>query len=53
MILLLPSVIVHELVHLIEPNHTTIFWQQVGRVLPEYEQRKTWLAEQGGAYISL
>jgi predicted metal-dependent hydrolase len=56
-ILLPPSVIdyviVHELVHLIEPNHTPIFWQQVGRVLPEYEQRKTWLAEQGGAYVSL
>jgi predicted metal-dependent hydrolase len=56
-ILLPPSVIdyviVHELVHLIEPNHTPLFWQQVGRVLPDYEQRKTWLAEQGGAYVSL
>jgi predicted metal-dependent hydrolase len=56
-ILLPPSVIdyliVHELVHLIEPNHTPVFWQQVGRVLPDYEQRKLWLAEQGGAYVSL
>lgn len=56
-ILLPPSVIdyviVHELVHLIEPNHTPIFWQQVGRVLPDCEQRKTWLAEQGGTYVSL
>jgi predicted metal-dependent hydrolase len=56
-ILLPPSVIdyviVHELVHLTEPNHTPLFWQQVGRVLPDYEQRKTWLAEQGGAYVSL
>jgi hypothetical protein len=41
-------VIVHELVHLIEPNHTPLFWQQVGRVLPDYEQRKIWLAEKGG-----
>jgi predicted metal-dependent hydrolase len=56
-ILLPPSVIdyviVHELVHLIEPNHTPLYWQQVGRVLPDYEQRKTWLAEHGGAYVSL
>lgn len=55
-ILLPPSVIdyvvVHELVHLIEPNHTPVFWQQVGRVLPDYVQRKTWLAEKGGAYVS-
>lgn len=56
-ILLRPSVIdyviVHELVHLIEPNHTSLFWQHVGRVLPDYKQRKTWLAEQGGAFVSL
>jgi predicted metal-dependent hydrolase len=56
-ILLPPSVIdyviVHELVHLIEANHTPLFWQHVGRVLPDFELRKTWLAEQGGAYVSL
>jgi predicted metal-dependent hydrolase len=46
-------VIVHELSHLIEPNHTPLFWQQVGRVLPDYELRRTWLAEKGGAYVSL
>jgi len=46
-------VIVHELSHLIEPNHTPHFWQQVGRVLPDYELRRTWLAEKGGAYVSL
>jgi predicted metal-dependent hydrolase len=56
-ILLPPSVIdyviVHELSHLIESNHTPHFWQQVGRVLPDYEQRKTWLGEKGGAYVIL
>jgi predicted metal-dependent hydrolase len=46
-------VIVHELVHLIEANHTPLFWQHVGRVLPDFDLRKTWLAEEGGAYVSL
>lgn len=41
-------IIVHELAHLIEPNHTPEFWGRVARTLPEYEQRKTWLAEHGG-----
>lgn len=56
-ILLPPSVIdyviVHELVHRIEPNHTPLFWQNVARVLPDYGQHKTWLAEKGGAFVSL
>lgn len=44
-------VIVHELAHLIEPNHTPIFWQQVGRVMPDFEQRKRWLGAKGGSCI--
>jgi predicted metal-dependent hydrolase len=46
-------VIVHELTHLVEPNHTPEFWQRVARALPEYEQRKTWLAEHGGQHAVL
>lgn len=46
-------VIVHELAHLVEQNHTTEFWQRVGRTLPEYPQRKTWLAEHGGRNVVL
>lgn len=41
-------VVVHELAHLTEANHTPEFWRLVGRALPEYEQRKSWLAEHGG-----
>lgn len=40
-------VIVHELAHLIEPNHTPEFWLRVGRAIPDFEQRKVWLAEHG------
>ncbi len=46
-------VVVHELVHLVEPNHTPEFWQRVARTLPEYEQRKAWLAEHGGRHVVL
>jgi predicted metal-dependent hydrolase len=46
-------VIVHELAHLVEPNHTPEFWLRVGRVLPEFEQRKAWLAEHGGRHVVL
>lgn len=46
-------VVVHELVHLLEANHTPDFWLRVERALPDYEQRKAWLAEHGGRYIAL
>lgn len=46
-------VVVHELAHLVESNHTPEFWQRVARSLPEYEQRKAWLAEYGGQHVVL
>jgi len=46
-------VIVHELAHLQEPNHTPEFWQLVARTLPDYEQRKDWLAANGGGAVLL
>lgn len=33
-------VIVHELCHTIELNHSPDFWKQVGRILPEYKQAR-------------
>jgi len=56
--MLLPSsvveyVIVHELVHLHEPNHTPEFWLRVERAMPDYEQRKARLAEHGGRHVVL
>lgn len=46
-------IIVHELAHLVEPNHTPEFWLRVARALPEYEQRKAWLAEHGSRHVIL
>ena len=40
-------VLVHELAHLHEDNHTPLFWNRIGRVMPDYELRKAWLAERG------
>lgn len=40
-------VVVHEMAHLHEPHHTPAFWQRVERAMPDYEQRKDWLAERG------
>lgn len=40
-------VVVHEIVHLHEPHHTPAFWLRVERAMPDYAQRKAWLAEHG------
>lgn len=36
-------VIVHELCHLIELNHSNAFWEHVERALPDYRERKVHL----------
>ena len=40
-------VVVHEIAHLHEPHHAPAFWLRVERALPDYLQRKAWLAEHG------
>jgi predicted metal-dependent hydrolase len=40
-------VIVHELAHLIEPNHTPRFWNVVGAHVPKMEKARTWLNDNG------
>lgn len=40
-------VVVHEIAHLHEPHHTPAFWQRVERAMPDYAQRRAWLAEHG------
>jgi len=41
-------IIVHELAHLIELNHSPEFWNIVSVQVPEYLSAKQWLKENGG-----
>ena len=44
-------VICHELAHIIHPNHSDEYWQVLETALPDYQERKSWLAENGGLYF--
>ncbi|SEM01905.1 hypothetical protein SAMN04489760_102189 [Syntrophus gentianae] len=40
-------VIVHELQHLVEKNHSPAFWKRVALVISDYEDQKRWLRRNG------
>lgn len=44
-------VVVHELCHRLEMNHSPRFWKEVERVLPDYRTHRKWLKEHGSALI--
>jgi hypothetical protein len=44
---ILDYIVVHELVHLIYPNHTEAFWNEVDKVMPDFRDRKEWLRMHG------
>jgi len=44
-------VVVHELCHRKEMNHSKAFWAEVARILPDYKMRRTWLKEHSAALI--
>ncbi|NDL67760.1 M48 family metallopeptidase [Anaerotalea alkaliphila] len=37
------AIVVHEMAHLHHMNHDRSFWRLVGKVLPDYGERKAWL----------
>lgn len=39
----LDYVVIHELAHLKQPNHSTAFWQVVAQYFPEYKKARSWL----------
>lgn len=49
---ILDYVVVHELAHRIEMNHSERFWNQVERILPDYKSRRRWLKENGDVLMS-
>ena len=40
-------VVVHELCHRKEMNHSNAFWAEVARVVPDYREKECWLKENG------
>lgn len=49
---ILKYVVAHELVHLLHRNHDADFWTHLQRVMPDYEERKTWLAHNGEPFAA-
>lgn len=43
-------IIIHELCHVIEPNHSKNFWDLVRKFDPKFERKKKWL-KTNGSYI--
>ncbi len=44
----LDYVIVHELAHLVESNHSPRFWALVAKAVPAYREHELWLKRNGG-----
>lgn len=47
----LDSVVVHELCHRLEMNHSPRFYELVHKAYPEYDKWNSWLKENGPAYL--
>lgn len=44
-------VVVHELCHILEMNHSPRFWNKVGEMLPDYKESRLWLKKHGDEYL--
>ena len=47
----LDYVIVHELCHRKQMNHSAAFWALVAQILPDWQERRSWLKQNGAALI--
>ena len=47
----LDYVVVHELSHRLEMNHSQRFWREVEKVLPDYQKARMWLKDNGNRYM--
>ena len=44
-------VVVHELCHRLEMNHSPRFWAHVERLIPDYKARRKWLRDEGNVLM--
>lgn len=44
-------VVIHELAHLVEKNHSSRFWDQVAVMMPDYAVKRRWLKENAARLI--
>ncbi len=48
---ILEYVVVHELCHIRQKNHSAAFWQLVAEHLPDYQQHRLWLKQHGASLM--
>lgn len=48
---ILDYVVVHEIVHLDEHNHSRHFWRKVELILPDYKERRAWLKQNNDTLV--
>ncbi|CAN5177130.1 M48 family metallopeptidase [soil metagenome] len=51
-ILTIKYVVIHELVHTKEKNHSAAFWSKVRYMSPTYRHQRNWLKEHGGMLVT-
>ena len=44
-------VVIHELCHIQQRNHSADFWRLVAQHCPDYKQRRAWLKQQGASLM--
>lgn len=49
----LDYVVIHELCHLLEMNHSKKFWEKVAAACPDYRARRAWLRKNGAALLGV
>ncbi len=40
-------IVAHELTHLLHPNHTSAFWNELDKIMPSYDKQVNWLKING------
>lgn len=49
---IIDSVVIHELCHRKQMNHSAKFYAEIEKVLPDYKRCREWLNQNGGAFMS-